>query len=93
MPLGTGVVAIGKQGWVRRLTGQAAIAHYLLERGAHLDIFAAAMLGRLDIVQAISAVQPNALTALGPHGIPLIIHAEKGGEAATAVVEFIKANL
>lgn len=74
-------------------TGQAAIAHYLLEHGAHLDIFAAAMLGKLDIVQAISAIQPNALTALGPHGIPLIIHAEMGGEAATAVVEFIKANL
>ena len=74
-------------------TGQAAIAQYLLERGAHLDIFAAAMLGRLDIVQAIRAVQPNALTALGPHGIPLLIHAEMGGQAAAAVVEFIKANL
>ena len=69
--------------------GRADIAGYLLERGARLDIFAAAMLGKLDVVQAIARTQPSALTAPGPHGISLLTHAEKGGEAAAAVVEFL----
>src|SRR4051812_8392795 len=72
--------------------GRADIALYLLESGARIDIFAAAMLGRLDVVQAIAALQPSALTAAGPHGIPLIAHAEKGGEAATTVVQFLKST-
>ena len=70
--------------------GRADIATHLLERGARLDIFAAAMLGRLDVVQAIAEIQPGALSAHGPHGISLLIHAEKGGEAAAGVVEFLK---
>ena len=72
--------------------GRADIATFLLAQGAHLDIFAAAMLGRLDLVQAIAAVQPNALTSLGPHGIPLLVHAEMGGAAAAAVVAFLTAT-
>lgn len=71
-------------------TGRAEIANYLLERGARMDIFAAAMLGRLDIVKAIVAVQPSALTAGGAHGIPLMRHAEKGGDAAAAVLAYLK---
>lgn len=72
--------------------GRADIALYLLEQGARIDIFAAAMLGRLDIVRAIAAAQPNALTSAGPHGIPLLAHAEKGGEAAASVVEFLRSS-
>ncbi|HEV7402906.1 MAG TPA: hypothetical protein VGO11_08275 [Chthoniobacteraceae bacterium] len=71
-------------------TGQADIALHLLERGARMDIFAAAMLGRLDVVQAIAAAQPGALRAAGPHGIPLLVHAQQGGEAAAAVVQFLQ---
>ena len=33
--------------------GRKDIAHCLLERGARMDIFAAAMLGQLEIVQTI----------------------------------------
>jgi len=72
--------------------GRADIATYLIDKGARLDIFAAAMLGKLDVVQAIAALQPNALTAPGPHGIPLIVHAQKGGDAAAAVVDFLKSS-
>jgi hypothetical protein len=70
--------------------GRREIALYLIERGARVDIFAAAMLGWLDVVRAIAAAQPGALSAPGPHGIPLMVHAQNGGEAAAAVVEFLK---
>ena len=56
------------------------IAEFLLEHNARLDIFAATMLGRLDIVKAGVAAFPNIIHVPGPHKIPLIKHAEKGGE-------------
>ena len=71
--------------------GKTDIAIYLVDRGARMDIFSAAMLGKLDIVRAIAAGQPTALTAPGPHGISLMSHAKKGGKNAAAVVEFLKA--
>ncbi|MEK6750907.1 MAG: ankyrin repeat domain-containing protein [Chloroflexota bacterium] len=70
--------------------GNKAIANYLLENGARIDVFAAAMLGKLEIVKAALSAYPEALDTPGPHGIPLIIHAEAGGEEAKAVVEFLK---
>jgi hypothetical protein len=69
--------------------GRADIANYLLERGARLDIFAAAMLGQLEVVKAILAADPAAKSAPGPHGIPLLAHAQAGGEAAKAVLAFL----
>ncbi len=69
--------------------GNKAIANFLLENGARIDIFAAAMLGKLDIVKAILLAYPDAIDIPGPHGIPLIDHAEVGGEDAKAVVEYL----
>ena len=69
--------------------GRPDIARYLLDRGARLDIFAAAMLGRLEIVTAIIQAFPNAHEFRGPHGIRLIEHARAGGEAAAAVVDYL----
>jgi hypothetical protein len=70
--------------------GRRDIAEYLLEQGARLDLFAAAMLGKLDIVRATLEAFPAALHVLGPHGIPLIAHAKAGGEAASAVLEYLE---
>ena len=70
--------------------GRADIARYLLENNARMDLFAAAMLGRLDIIKAAAAAFPNIVRVPGPHKIPLIAHAEKGGADAAAVVEFLK---
>jgi hypothetical protein len=39
--------------------GRGDIAEYLLEHGARMDIFAATMLGRIDIVKAAVATFPN----------------------------------
>ena len=70
--------------------GRRDIAEYLLEHNARMDIFAATMLGRLDIVSAAVAAFPNIVHLPGPHGIPLLVHAEKGGSAAKAVLEFLQ---
>ena len=70
--------------------GRRDIAEYLLEHNARMDIFAATMLGKLDIVQAAVAAFPNIVRVPGPHGIPLIVHAEKGGSAAKEVLEFLR---
>lgn len=71
-------------------TGNRDIAEYLLERGARMDIFAASMLGELSIVKGIIESQPNALHAVGPHGIPLIRHAHMGGKEAEPVLEYLQ---
>ena len=70
--------------------GRRDIAEYLLEHNARMDIFAATMLGKTDIVKAAVTVFPNIVHVPGPHGIPLIVHAEKGGPAAKAVLEFLR---
>ena len=70
--------------------GRKDIADFLLEHGARLDIFAAAMLGKLEIVKAALEAFPNAINTPGPHGIPLITHAEMGKEDAQAVLQYLK---
>jgi hypothetical protein len=71
--------------------GRRDIAEFLLERGARMDIFAAAMLGETEIVRAMLDAQPFLRDARGPHGIPLMAHAEAGGEAARDVLELLQA--
>src|SRR5215217_4669011 len=69
--------------------GRVDIANYLLKHGARLDLFAAAMLGRLEIVRAALDAYPEAINIPGPHGIPLIAHAQAGGNAAIQVFEYL----
>jgi hypothetical protein len=69
--------------------GRRDIATYLLENGARLDLFAAAMLGNLDIVKATLENYPQALDTPGPHGISLIAHAQVGGHEAKQVFEYL----
>ena len=72
--------------------GRRQIALLLLEHGARLDLFAAAMLGYFDIVSAVLADFPAMRDATGPHGIPLVEHARAGGEDARAVLELLEAT-
>lgn len=71
-------------------TGGRDMALLLIEHGARLDIFAAAMLGRMDIIKPALTAYPHAAKSLGAHGIPLLIHAKMGGEPARPVYEFIE---
>jgi hypothetical protein len=70
--------------------GRRDIACYLLDQGARLDLFAAAMLGYLEVVKAILAIYPEMRHAHGPHGIPLLAHAQAGGRGAEGVVKYLR---
>ena len=70
--------------------GRRDIALYLLERGARMDNFAAAMLGETEIVRAMLGVHPEWRDARGPHGIPLVKHAEAGGDEAAAGLDLLQ---
>jgi len=71
-------------------TGRKDIANFLLENGARLDIFTAAMLGKLEIIKAALSAYPDAIKTPGPHGIPLITHAQAGGDDAKEVLEYLE---
>jgi hypothetical protein len=71
--------------------GRRDIAEYLLENGARLDLFAATMLGKLEIVRAALTAYPDAIKTPGPHGIPLIAHAQTGGDDAKDVFDYLQA--
>jgi hypothetical protein len=51
------------------------IAIYLLDNGARLDIFGAAMLGYVEVVCSMLDARPDLRDAKEPHGIPLAAHA------------------
>jgi len=70
--------------------GRSDIANFLLENGARLDLFAATMLGKLEIVRAALETYPEAINIPGPHGIPLIAHAQAGGNDAIQVYDYLK---
>jgi hypothetical protein len=72
--------------------GRRDIAELLLAYGARIDLFAAAMLGEIEIVRAIVAAHPELREAKGPHTIPLRAHAEAGGERARAVLELLDSD-
>jgi hypothetical protein len=67
-------------------TGQKEIAHYLLAHGARMDLFCAAMLGKIEIVKAFIADDTAVVHVKGPHGIPLINHAQAGGQDEVAAL-------
>jgi len=73
--------------------GNREIANFLLENGARLDLYAAAMLGKLEIVKAVLTTYPDTIHIPGAHGIPLIAHAKAGGEDAKAVLEFLESQV
>ena len=73
--------------------GRPDIANYLLKNGARLDLFAAAMLGRFEIVKSALDIYPDAIHVPGPHGISLLEHAKFGGESASAVYELLQSLL
>ncbi|RAV21140.1 ankyrin repeat domain-containing protein [Paenibacillus contaminans] len=69
--------------------GRKDIAIFLLENGARIDLFAAAMLGKAEIVKAMLADNPSLKDAIGPHGIPLINHARAGGDESLQVLDLL----
>jgi hypothetical protein len=70
--------------------GSRDIAEHLLAKGARMDVFCAAMLGKIEIVKAFLAADPGVVHLKGPHGIPLLRHAEAGKQ--DALVELLIAH-
>jgi len=70
--------------------GRRDIVTFLLERGARIDLFCAAMLGQLDVVKSCLTLQPALIDAKGPHGFSLHFHAQVGGEEAQAVLDYLQ---
>jgi hypothetical protein len=79
-------MAIGGAGHM----GRADIAKFLTSQGSRFDIFVAAMLGHRDIVKSALTLYPDLANSKGPHGIPLLVHAQKGGTAAEPVLRFLE---
>ena len=79
-------MAIGGAGHM----GRRDIALFLISQGARFDLFVAAMLGRLDVVKPMLAAFPHLANSRGPHGIPLMVHAQKGGQEAAEVAAFLE---
>jgi hypothetical protein len=59
-------------------------ARFLLDQGARIDAFCAAMLGERDVVQALLTANPTTARAKGPHGYTLLYHVAISGDLATA---------
>src|SRR5262245_36358427 len=70
--------------------GRRDIVEFLLEQGARIDIFCAAMMGQLDAVKAFLALQPKLIDAKGPHGFTLHFHAQVGGKEAEPVLDYLQ---
>lgn len=69
--------------------GNKKIAQYLLDRGAQANIFTAALFGKLDILKPMINFNPKLLFAKGPHGFTLLHHANRGGDSALRVKEYL----
>ncbi len=69
--------------------GRKDIADLLLAKGARLNIFCAAMLGKLEMVKTTLTAFPDLKTSKGPHGLQLLHHARKGGENAKEVLDYL----
>ena len=70
--------------------GHKELVQYFLEKGAQANIFTAALLGKMEIIKLMLETFPSTLHAKGPHGYTLLHHAEKGGEDALEVKEYLE---
>lgn len=68
--------------------GNKEIVNFLLEKGARMDIFCAAMMNQIEAIKAFLTLQPALIDAKGPHGITLHKHAEMG--KATEVFDYLQ---
>jgi hypothetical protein len=72
--------------------GNKEIANYLIEKGARPNLFVLAMLGETMIVKSAVEKYPSLLKAKGPHGLSLLHHATKGGEASKDLLDYFKSK-
>lgn len=69
--------------------GHKELVSFFLEKGAQANIFTACVLGKSEVVKPMLTAFPSTLHAKGPHGFTLLHHAERGGDDALEVKEFL----
>lgn len=70
--------------------GRHDIVKLLLERGARMDIFCAAMMGQLEAVKAMLTLEPKLIDSRGPHGFSLHFHGQLAGKDADRMVGYLQ---
>lgn len=72
--------------------GNKDIANYLISKGARTNLFVLTMLGKTQIVKAYLDTWPEYLNARGPHGFTLLHHAQRGGDDAKELLEYLQSK-
>jgi hypothetical protein len=70
--------------------GRRDLVEFLLEKGARIDLFCAAMMGQIEAVKAFLTLQPKLIDAKGPHGFSLHFHAQVGGKDSENVLDYLQ---
>ncbi len=72
--------------------GNKEIANHLITLGARTNMFVLTMLGKTQVVKPYLETFPQYLTARGPHGFTLLHHAQRGGEDAKELLEYLQSK-
>jgi hypothetical protein len=72
--------------------GNKDIANHLINAGARVNMFVLTMLGKTNIVKPYLEAFPAFLTARGPHGFTLLHHAQRGGEDAKELLDYLQSK-
>jgi hypothetical protein len=72
--------------------GNKEIANYLIPLGARTNLFVLTMLGKTQIVKSYLEAYPDYLNARGPHGFTFLHHAQRGGEDAKELLEYLQSK-
>jgi ankyrin repeat protein len=72
--------------------GNKEIANFLIEKGARTNMFVLTMLGKTSIVKPFLEAFPAYVFARGPHGLTLLHHAQRGGEDARELLDYVKSK-
>ncbi len=72
--------------------GNKDIANYLITAGARTNMFVLTMLGKTQIVKPFLEAFPAYINARGPHGFTLLHHAQRGGDNAKELLEYLQSK-
>lgn len=72
--------------------GNKEIANYLIRLGARANMFVLTMLGKTQVVKPYLELFPEYLSARGPHGLTLLHHAQRGGDDARELLEYLQSK-
>jgi hypothetical protein len=72
--------------------GNKEIANHLIRLGGRTNLFVLTMLGKTEIVKPYLETFPEYLSARGPHGLTLLHHAQRGGDDAKELLEYLQSK-